>query len=394
MALRVLYLTDSLSDLDGVGRYTFSLLAAIERERPGTEFRVQLARKHRPTSSSVPAHWPVEVALPPDYLFYMSRARFWPSVVASSLRVARAARSVDLVHAIKDYPHNLVGLLGARLAGKPCVATAHGTYSVQPLSDPRHARLSRWTYRRLDAFVSVSRYTARRMQELAGADVLDPTRMRIVPNAVDVEPLVAPRALGARPWHAWAYTLTIGELKERKGHHLGLAAFLRVARRVPELHHVVVGKLTPDPYLTALRAQVDAAGLGERVHFLGNVTEDEKVDLLQRARIFLHTPVRAADGGFEGFGIVYLEAAACGVPSIGTLECGAEDAIDDGITGFLVAPEVEAVEAALLRLANDAELRARFGAAGKERARRSTWADNARAVLALYDDVLNARRAR
>lgn len=130
------------------------------------------------------------------------------------------------------------------------------------------------------------------------------------------------------------------------------------------------------------------------MHFLGNVTEDEKVDLLQRARIFLHTPVRAADGGFEGFGIVYLEAAACGVPSIGTLECGAEDAIDDGITGFLVAPEVEAVEAALLRLANDAELRARFGAAGKERARRSTWADNARAVLALYDDVLNARRAR
>ncbi|MBI5363674.1 MAG: glycosyltransferase family 4 protein [Planctomycetes bacterium] len=391
MALRVLYLTDSLSDLDGVGRYTFSLLAALERERPDFELRVLLARKHRPTSASVPARWPVEVALPPDYLFYMSRARFWASVLASSVRVARAARGVDLVHAIKDYPHNLVGLLGARLAGKPCVATAHGTYSVQPLVDPRHARLSRWTYRRLSAFVSVSRYTARRMLDAAGPEVLDPARVRVVPNAVDVAPLLLPRSVGPRPWHGKRYTLAIGELKERKGHHLGLAAFLRVARRFPELHHFVVGNPTPDPYCAALAASVRDAGLGERVHFLGNVSEDEKVDLLQRAAVFLHTPVRAADGGFEGFGIVYLEAAACGVPSIGTLDCGAEDAIDDGATGFLVEPRVEAVEAALARLAGDDALRARLGAAGLERARRCTWSDNARAVLALYDDVLRTR---
>ncbi|MBK7877277.1 MAG: glycosyltransferase family 4 protein [Planctomycetes bacterium] len=391
MALRVLYLTDSLSDLDGVGRYTFSLLAALERERPGMEVRIQLARKHRPTSSAVPARWPVEVALPPDYLFYMSKPRFWASVVLSALRVARAARSVDLVHAIKDYPHNLVGLLGARLAGKPCVATAHGTYSVQPLLDPRHAALARWTYRRLAAFVSVSRYTAQRMQELAGPDVLDPARMKVVPNAVDVEPLLRSRAIGARPWHGKRYTLTIGELKERKGHHLGLEAFLRVARRVPDLEHFVVGKLTPDPYLDRLRALVSASGLEARVHFLGNVTEDEKVDLVQRAHVFLHTPVRAADGGFEGFGIVYLEAAACGVPSVGTRECGAEDAIDDGVTGFLAEPALAAVEAALLRLATDDALRARMGSAARERARRSTWSDNARAVLALYDEVLNAR---
>ena len=394
MALRVLYLTDSLSDLDGVGRYAFSLLSALEEEADGFEPRVLLARKHRPTSSSVPARWPVEVALPPDYLFYMSRPKFWASVAASSVRVARAARDVDLVHAIKDYPHNLVGLLGAHLAGKPCIATAHGTYSVQPLVDPRHARLARWTYRRLAAFVAVSRYTARRMHEAAGPEVLDPARVHVVPNAVDAESFVAPRAIGARPWHAWTYTLTIGELKERKGHHLGLAAFLRVAGRHPELCHVVVGNAAPDAYSEALRESVRAAGLEARVHFLGNVSEDEKVDLLQRAAVFLHTPVRAADGGFEGFGLVYLEAAACGVPSIGTLECGAEDAIDDGATGFLVEPRVDAVERALERLVSDPALRARLGSAGRERARRSSWAGNARMVLALYEAVLAGRPAR
>lgn len=391
--MRVLYLTDSLSDLDGVGRYTMSLLAALERERPGFEPRILLARKHRPTSSSIPPHWPVEVALPPDYFFYMSRARFWASLASSSWRARRSAREVDVVHAIKDYPHNLVALLAARMAKKPCVATAHGTYSVQPLLDPRHAALSRWTYRRLDAFVAVSRYTGKKMLELAGPDVLDEKRLHVIPNAVDTAPLEKRREIGARPWHGMRYTLGIGELKERKGHHLALAAFARVAREHPTLHHFLVGNVAPDDYARGLVRFVEEQGLKERVHFLGNVTEDEKVDLLQRASVFLHAPVRAADGGFEGFGIVYLEAAACGVPSIGTKDCGAEDAIDDGVTGFLVEPAVEPLAAALGRLLADEDLRKRLGNAARQRAVASTWAANAREVLAIYDACLARRRA-
>ncbi len=391
MPLRVLYLTDSLSDLDGVGRYTNSLLAALEQERAGFEPRILLARKHRPTSASVPARWPVSVALPPDYFFYMSRARFWPSLLLAALRAARAARDVDLVHAIKDYPHNLVGLLAARWARKPCIATAHGTYSVQPLVDPRHARLARWTYKRLDGFVAVSRYTAQRMLELAGPDVLDASRVRIVPNAVDTAPFERALALGPRPWHGLRYTLGIGELKERKGHHLALATFANVAPRHPDLHHFLVGNVTQDDYVRRLQGFVAERGLARRVHFLGNVSEDEKIDLLRRAQVFLHAPVRAADGGFEGFGIVYLEAAACGVPAIGTLGCGAEDAIVDGVTGALVAPQVEPLAAALERLLVDEPYRLRLGAAAREHARRSTWAENARAVLDFYDECLAAR---
>ena len=125
--MRVLFLTDSLSDLDGVGRYAVRLLRALEEERPGLEVRVLLSRKHRPTSADVPAHWKVEVALPPDYFFYMSRLKFWASLQLAQRRIARAAADCDLVHAIKDYPHNLAALLGAERAGKPCIATGHGT---------------------------------------------------------------------------------------------------------------------------------------------------------------------------------------------------------------------------------------------------------------------------
>ena len=66
--MRVLFLTDSLSDLDGVGRYAMRLIAAMEAQTPGMEVHVLRSHKHRPTSSQVPAHWRVEGALPPDCL--------------------------------------------------------------------------------------------------------------------------------------------------------------------------------------------------------------------------------------------------------------------------------------------------------------------------------------
>lgn len=382
--MKVLVLTDSLSDLDGVGRYTVRLMLALERARPDLEVHVLLGRKHRPTSAAVPARWKVEVALPPDYFFYMSPLRFWVSRIAATWRTWRAARSADVVHAIKDFPHNLVAVDAARLAGKRCIATAHGTYTILPLVDPRHAARARRAYRRFAAIISVSRYTRTRLLALMPPDELPPEHVVVVPNSVDAAEYAVARVVGAQPWHEWRFTLGIGELKERKGHHLSVAAWCRVAVDDPTLHHVLVGRRTGDAYEQRVLALAEAAGVAERLHLVGNVGEDQLVDLLQRAEVFLHTPVTAGDGGFEGFGIVYLEAAACGTPSIGTLDCGAEDAIVDGVTGRLVAQDEAAVADALESLLADEALRARMGVAGRAHAADNPWDENARRVLELY----------
>ena len=389
--MRVLFLTDSLSDLDGVGRYTVRLLRALEEQRPGLEVRVLLARKHRPTSAEVPAHWKVEVALPPDYFFYMSPLKFWVNLQLAQRRIATAAQGCDLVHAIKDYPHNLAGLLGAERAGLPCVATGHGTYTVQPLVAPRHAERARDAYARFDGMIAVSRFTAERVRELLPAQHPLASRLHVIPNAVDAAKYSQRVFVDARPWQSQRYTLSIGELKERKGHHLALEAWCRVARAHTDLHHYVVGKGAGDDYERSLHSIVQRAGLTERVHFLGNVREDEKVDLLQRAQLFLHVPVTARDGGFEGFGIVYLEASAAGLPCIGTLGCGAEDAIVHERTGLLVEQSADAVERALARVLDNASLRDSMSKAGREHAAQSSWSENARAVLAIYDEILKRR---
>jgi phosphatidylinositol alpha-1,6-mannosyltransferase len=241
--------------------------------------------------------------------------------------------------------------------------------------------------------VAVSGFTSARLLDVLGPEHALASRLRVVPNAVSAEHYAARREIGARPWHAVPFTLSIGELKERKGHHLALEAWCGVAARHRDLHHYVVGKASDPEYAARLAAIARRARVEERVHLLGNVSEDEKVDLLQRALAFVHTPVTASDGGFEGFGIVYLEAAAAGTPSIGTKGSGAEDAVADGVSGLLVEPDVAAVGAALARLADDTALRARLGASAKAHAASRTWRDNAREVLAIYREALARGRS-
>lgn len=389
--MRVLYLTDSLSDLDGVGRYAMCLIEACQRLRPELKPQILLARKHRPTSSLVPKDWPIRVALPPDYFYYMSPARFAAWRAWGTLQVWRSARGVDLVHAIKDYPHSLIGVDGARLAGVPCVATGHGTYTIQPLLSPRHGSRALSTSRRMAGLISVSNYTSSRWLEALPPGTLPPDQPRIVPNCVDAERYRDVPDLGDQLWHHFPFSLTIGEVKQRKGHHLGLGGWLAAAKQRPDWHHVIVGRCSGDDYELDLRRRIEAAGMKERVHILGNISEEEKIDLLQRAEIFLHTPVTAEDGGFEGFGIVYLEASAAGTAVIGSLDCGAEDAIRDGLTGFLVPQTEAAVQGALERLMDDPGLRASQGAAGRLHAGANTWEHNAQSVLELYDQVLEGR---
>lgn len=388
--MKVVFLTDSLSDLDGVGRYSVRLITAMEALRPGLKVHVLLARKHRPTSAEVPKHWTVEVALPPDYFYYMTPSRFFVWRFLGTRRTRAALKGATLVHAIKDFPHSMIAVDASERAGVPCVATGHGTYTIQPVLSDRHKARALRAYRRFAALISVSRYTRKRLLALVDSDVLDPENVHVIQNAVDASSYVDPRPLkGERPWHnVPRFTLGIGEVKERKGHHLAVEAWARTAKTRTDLHHFLVGNRSGDDYEASLSKIAEAHGVGDRLHLLGNVSEDEKVDLLQRADVFLHTPVTAADGGFEGFGIVYLEAAAASTPSIGSLDSGAEDAIVDRETGRLVDQDPDAIEAALGEMLDDDELRQRYAEGGRLHAEQSSWEDNARRVLAIYDDVL------
>jgi phosphatidyl-myo-inositol dimannoside synthase len=107
------------------------------------------------------------------------------------------------------------------------------------------------------------------------------------------------------------------------------------------------------------------------VRFLGRVSEDDLAQLDAAADVFAMV-CRDRWGGLEqeGFGIVYLEAAACGVPQVAGASGGADDAVEDGVTGIVVRDPRDAVAVAdaLAALLDDAALRARMGEAARLRA--------------------------
>ncbi|MGQ0552204.1 MAG: glycosyltransferase family 4 protein [Planctomycetota bacterium] len=386
---RVLVLTHSLSEVDGVGRYSVGTLRALVPHCQQIELFI--GRRHRGLSADLPQErLQVRERLPMDHFPFLPLPKLAWLLLRSLPELVRAARRADLVHSFSDYPMGFVAVLVARLAGRPVVVSGHGTYSVTPTAMPVHRRLIGWMFRRTDRFLTGSAHALARVREVA-----EPRGAEVVPYGVTPADYEAAMAGSERPGVPEPYVLCVGELKQRKGHALSIPAFLAAWKQEPSLHFAIVGRFAAeDPYYQGLVAQIAAAGATDHVHFLGNVSEQRKVALMRGCTAFLLTPVTSVEGGFEAFGLVFLEAGAAGRPVLSVRGSGAEDAITDGENGFLRDPQDTAgLAAGIVRLAREPALAARMGAAGRARAARQTWAAAAERLRAIYAELLQEKPA-
>lgn len=231
--------------------------------------------------------------------------------------------------------------------------------------------------------IVVSRFTADTVTSIAG-DVGD--RVRILPNFVDTDRFRPPanraalrRELG---FDGRTVLLTIARLIPRKGIDQVLRA-LASSRAMPaDWVYLIGGTGAEDANLRALSAQL---GLADRVRFLGYLSEDQLPRYHGCADMFIQTN-RTVAGDTEGFGIVFLEANACGSPVIGGIAGGTADAIEEGVSGIRVdGDDLDAVRGAIEQLAGDPALRQRMGEAGLERVRRGFSAD---ACARRFEDLI------
>ncbi|MDQ6909482.1 MAG: glycosyltransferase, partial [Actinomycetota bacterium] len=160
--------------------------------------------------------------------------------------------------------------------------------------------------------------------------------------------------------------LAVSRLVPRKGIDVLIRAGARLAPARPDLVLAVAGAGRDRSRLERL-----AGSCGVPVWFLGEVSDDKVAPLVGCADVFA-IPCRSRWGGLEqeGFGIVFLEAGACGLPQVAGSSGGAAEAVADGETGFVVErpDDVLAVEAALARLLDDDDLRHKMGDAARRRA--------------------------
>ncbi|MDB6128056.1 MAG: glycosyl transferase group 1 [Verrucomicrobia bacterium] len=178
--------------------------------------------------------------------------------------------------------------------------------------------------------------------------------------------------------------LTVGRLHPRKGQLLTLHALLALAPEVrARLEYWIVGRTGKNDYAETLR--IAAAGADFPVKFLGNVPDDELAEIYERSDIFAMTSVNHGHS-VEGFGLVYLEAAAHGLPVVAHDVGGVAEAVSDNVTGLLVPPHRPAqLAAAFERLIHDDELRHQMGNAGREWAGRNCWKESATALFGESD---------
>jgi phosphatidyl-myo-inositol dimannoside synthase len=165
----------------------------------------------------------------------------------------------------------------------------------------------------------------------------------------------------------------VGRLVERKGHDTVLRALSLLKEQFPDLHYLIVGD---GPYRTQLESITRSLQLTSRVIFFGKANPDDLPSLYRLGDLFvmITRPVEEK-GDVEGFGIVYLEAAASGLPVVASKSGGVKDSVKENETGLLVdaADSPEAAAQAIARLFTDKALHERMAIAAVEHAKGFTW---------------------
>jgi len=325
-----------------------------------------------------------EVVYPPEGLFAGPS-----SYLANPLRSYRAARKLarlvgeskpDVIHfAIEPYA-TVLPFLPRSIP--PVVITAHGTYAYFPqlLRKGLRRALARWmltrAYIRAAKIICVSSYT--RDALLAQVPMLA-KKIDVIPNGV----ALAAEEIQARPRSGRAEFLLVGGVKARKGALEALETMAAYRQRYgSDFHFSIVGSLTDEPwYVERVRERLKALQLEGLVDLAGLVSDEKREEYYKSADAFIMLNI--SDGKeFEGFGLVYLEANAYGVPALGASGTAAEEAIKEGISGFLVdAHDARAAADALHRMVGSGALRK----GAREWAEAHSW----EAIAARYERVYN-----
>jgi glycosyltransferase involved in cell wall biosynthesis len=168
--------------------------------------------------------------------------------------------------------------------------------------------------------------------------------------------------------------VTVARLNRTKGHRYALAALRRILDEGGDVHYSIVGG---GPYLSMVEAAIDEFRVRDHVTMMGSLDTECNRQVLQECDAF----ILPSFGLGEAFPVAMMEAMSCGVPAISSIIGGTPDMITDGVEGFLV-PQMDevAIAQAIRKLHESEELRARLGAAARQRA------------LAMFDGRTQARR--
>lgn len=357
------------------GMATWSAEVARALSRMGREVHV-LARG--------PADQPPELPQDAPYRLTTMDGRDWPTWRGWYTRAAvnrflkthpgtRGVVCVDWYLGLGAVPHR------RRVDGRVAVV-AHGQEVDRVERGLPLWRLRR-SFARAGAAVAVSSYTA----DLLRARGIPPERIHVVHGGVDPHrftPGMPDGSLRERfGLTEGPVILSLARLVRRKGQDMLIRAMPRVLQQAPGAQLLIIGE---GPDEEELRRIARELGVAHRVRFGGAVENEVVPDIYRLGDVFAMLSRRLpGSGDVEGFGLTFLEANASGLPVVAGRSGGVPDAVEEGISGYLVDPtRPDEAAAALLALLQDPGKAAAMGRAGRQRVREAfTWEHTASGLL-------------
>jgi len=353
--MKICFLTNELSSKDGWSRYSLSLIQQL-REK-GINCRVLVSSNA--SKSDLLGVECYKVLPPPGprlgKIFCLAR---------NFLKIKKLIKECDIIHALIE-PYAPIAFFLKK--NRSLIITLHGTYAVIPFKKWYSHKIYSRVYQGADQIISVSKFTQKEF-----LSQVETNNAIVINNGIDYGKFQVEKSFQKKE-NSDKIIISVGALKPRKGYHISISAIARVKKKYPRLKYFIVGNQDNNKYYRHLKDLVRQYKLKDNVIFLENLSDKKLINLYWQSDLFLLTPVNI-NGASEGFGLVYLEAGAANLPSIGTFGCGAEEAVKNEYSGLLVSQgNTRETEMAILKILDNPNLARQLGQNGQKYAQEMDW---------------------
>lgn len=362
--MKICFLTNNLDIKNGGGRLSYELINHLKKTDSNLEYEVLTTE-----ASGYDFESPI---LPVNKI----------KLFFSLGKIRAILRKSDIVHALDVFPYGVIAAVAAIGLKKKLVVTAIGSGSIEPLYSFWRRYLLKWVYQRANRLTAISSYTAREIQKKIPNLEID-----VIQPGVNYEAFTKQSDNNNQKGEEVPCILSVGRIKPRKGYLLSLRVFAEVSKHLPNLKYIIVGSGRGE-YFQKLTKLINKLNLAGKVVFKENVSDEVLINLYKKAELFLLLP-QEVNHDVEGFGLVFVEAAALGAPVIGAINSGAEDAIRDGVNGYLVDPQgLDKIVGCVLKILTDRDLRERFSKKSIELAKQMSYQKMVEKYLEIYNHLL------
>lgn len=329
----------------------------------------------------------IQRVLPPAPEIGLASPGYWRAMVGQ-IRLIRSVVNAERfrMHVVRAFPEG-ISALGAKalsLGAGTLITYAHGEEMSIARSSRQLLAACRLVYRKSDLVVANSRNTKRLVKELApGAQVVC-IHPGVDVRAISPDPRAAERFRSSLPWSAETLVLcTVARMEARKNQASVITAISRLRREGKSVAYICAGD---GPEGANLRAQAVREGVSDHVVFPGEVPDAERNAIINGCDVCIMPSIRAGNV-FEGFGMLFLEAAAAGRPSIAGNSGGQPEAVLHEETGLVVdGRSVDEICSAIARMMDPAT-RAAMGVRARKWALENDWDLVAKRTFAAVEDL-------